>query len=611
MIRLRLPLIRYPLFLWAIVANSLLLACGKAYAVDAIVSGGIDSTDSVVINVNSDGSGGIFAIVVGSNYNGYSGDLSLPAWDLVSGVRPGVGGQPQAQFEMDANSVTMNKATSVKSTLGVTGATTLNSTLAVAGASTLSSTLAVTGAATMGSTLGVTGATTLGSTLNVADATTLSSTLAVTGAATMSSTLGVTGVSTLGRSTISGSSGGTTILKGGTNSGVLTLQDGNTVGGGNPDGTSITIAGSGGGNAATVFQTTTNATTTSVATAVGTSANYAGGSTATVQAGPTNVVTVNSGNAGAAPGVAINGVVGTGSTSTTGVLVTGSGQNSQPYTSTDRSNGTIPTWADVALQSKSYGLGDPKLGSAILITDYGIQINSPQPIAGQQITNNTANNNSTGSIVNNNGLNAGSGSVTNNTGNNSGSGSATNNFGMNSSTSGGTVANNIGGIGGNGNAANTIGQNNGTGTAINGFGTGSGVTNNFIGNNNPTSFVQLDGGPSRMTLNGNGATFSNSSTGGPIQVHGVADGTAPSDAANVSQVFSGVAASMATAPSVANLKPGEAGFGLGFGHYAGYSALGLNLTYYARNEAQLNLGVARGIQSGAQTAFRASIGFKF
>jgi fibronectin-binding autotransporter adhesin len=456
----------------------------------------------------------------------------------------------------------------------------------------------------------VDGATTLSSTLGVTGAATLSSTLGVTGAATLSSTLGVTGASTLGRSTISGATGAT-VLKGGTNSGTLTLQDGNTVAAGaTPAGTSITISGSGGGTAATVFQTTTNAGTTSVTTAVGTSSTAYTGSTAILQAG-SNAVTVNSGNVGDSPGVRIDGVVRTGSTSTTGVLITGSGQNSQPYTTADRTNGVAPTWADVAIQSKSYGLGDPTLGSAILITDYGIQMISPQPITGQLITNNTGINNSTGNMVNNSGMNTSSGSVTNNTGGNSGSGSATNNLGMNSSTTGGTVANNIGGISGNGNVTNMIGQNNGTGIATNGFGTGSGVTNNFIGNNNPGSTVQLDGGSSRMTLNGNGATFSNPSTGGPIQVHGVADGSSPHDAVNVRQLFSGVAASMATAPTVTNMKPGDAGVGVGFGQYGGYSAMGINLTYYARNEAQLNLGVARSMQSGAQTAIRASVGFKF
>jgi hypothetical protein len=635
-------------------------ASDHARAADGIVSSGIDSTASVVINTKSDGLGGntpgLFAVVVGTDYNGYSGnvddiDLNNPGSvrnrRFLFGELPGM----QAQFQVNTDSVQMNRntfianegtfgvsgattlnstlgvagaatlsssldvtgASTLRSTLGVSGATTLSSTLGVSGATTLSRTLGVSGATTLSSTLGVAGAATLSSTLGVAGATTLGSTLGVAGATTLSSTLDVTGVSTLGRSTIAGATGNAaTVLKGGTNSGILTLQDGNTAAAGTtPAGTSITISGSGGGTAATVFQATTNANTTSVTTTVGTNASYAGGSTAALQAGPANAVTVNSGNAGATPGVSINGVVGTGSNSTTGVRITGSGQNSQSYTTADRSNGVIPTWADVAIQSKSYGLGDPTLGGAILLTDYGIQMISPQPIVGQQATNNAGINNSTGNIVNNNGMNTSSGSVLNNTGGNSGSGSAVNNLGMNSSTSGGTVANHIGGISGNGAVANTIGQNNGTGIATNGFGTGTGVTNNFIGNNNSGSTVQLDGGSSRMTLNGNGATFSNPSTGGPIQLHGVADGSSPHDAVNVRQLFGGVAASMATAPTVTNLKPGDAGVGVGFGHYGGYSAMGINMTYYARNEAQLNLGIARSMQSGGQTGIRASVGFKF
>ncbi len=561
---------------------------GKAYAVGGIVSAGLDTTGGIVANADSDADGvGIFSVVVGSDYTGY-GD---------PGTAPGL----QAQFQVNVNSVQMNRNTNITNggTLGVTGATTLSSTLLVNGATTLD------GATTINNSL-VTDNGAIAANLRVNSSTNQAS-LTVRAAALGSTDSGIfiNGVDT-------GVAKPNVQVKGGTRSGILALQDGDAPSNlATPAGTSITISGSGGGTAATVFQTTTNANTTSVTTAVGTNASYAGGSTATLQAGSTNAVTVNSGNAGVTPGVSINGVVGTGSTSTTGVLITGSGQNSQPYTTADRTNGVTPTWADVAIQSKSYGLGNPTLGAAILITDYGVQMISPQPIAGQQIINNTGINNSTGSIVNNNGMNTSSGSVINNTGGNSGSGSATNNFGMNGSTSGGTVANNIGGTSGNGNVTNTIGQNNGTGIATNGFGTGSGVTNNFIGNNNSGSTVQLDGGSSRMTLNGNGATFSNPTTGGPIQVHGVADGSSPHDAVNVRQLFSGIAASMATAPTVTNMKPGDAGVGVGFGQYGGYSAMGINLTYYARNEAQLNLGIARSMQSGAQTAVRASVGFKF
>ena len=72
------------------------------------------------------------------------------------------------------NTATLD-ATTLSSTLAVTGATTLASTLGVTGATTLSSTLAVTGATTLSSTLAVTGATTLSSTLTVANLTTINS----------------------------------------------------------------------------------------------------------------------------------------------------------------------------------------------------------------------------------------------------------------------------------------------------------------------------------------------------------------------------------------------------------------------------------------------------
>ena len=123
------------------------------------------------------------------------------------------------------NVIATNGNTRVAGTLGVTGATTLSSTLAVTGNisvntnkfnvtarngnTRLAGTLGVSGATTLSSTLDVTGNlsvntnkfnvtaasgnTTLAGTLGVTGATTLSSTLGVTGATTLSSTLAVTG----------------------------------------------------------------------------------------------------------------------------------------------------------------------------------------------------------------------------------------------------------------------------------------------------------------------------------------------------------------------------------------------------------------------------------
>src|SRR5210317_1718059 len=93
-------------------------------------------------------------------------------------------------------------------------------------------TLTVDEAATIGTTLGVTGATTLSSTLGVTGATTLSSTLGVTGATTLSSTLAVTGTSTLtGNVTASNDlsvGGNLTVTGNATISGNLTFGDADT-----------------------------------------------------------------------------------------------------------------------------------------------------------------------------------------------------------------------------------------------------------------------------------------------------------------------------------------------------------------------------------------------
>ena len=282
------------------------------------------------------------------------------------------------------------------------------------------------------------------------------------------------------------------------------VQDGDNESSINITPTSITSSVTDGTNTSSVtieadsiVSSSTDGTDTSSITINPTTIAINAASSATLQAG-SNVINVDKGTSGSSPGVTIDGTVSGASTSTTGVLITGSGQNSESYTNDDRAQGSIPTWADIAIQSKSYGDGDPTKGSAILVTDYGVQIISPQPIAGQKITNNTAINNSTGIIVNNNGsntssgsvennngMNSGSGSVVNNTGGTSGSGSATNNIGVNTSTTGGTATNNVGGITGNGTVANSFGNNESTtgGTANNtiGMSTGNGTTNNQIG----------------------------------------------------------------------------------------------------------------------------------
>ena len=87
------------------------------------------------------------------------------------------------------DTLTVDEAATVGTTLGVTGATTLSSTLGVTGAATLSSTLAVTGATTLSSTLAVTGTSTLTGNVTATNDLSIGGNLTVTGDATISGNL--------------------------------------------------------------------------------------------------------------------------------------------------------------------------------------------------------------------------------------------------------------------------------------------------------------------------------------------------------------------------------------------------------------------------------------
>jgi len=96
-----------------------------------------------------------------------------------------------------SGTTTVDGVTTLNDALEVKGATGLNSTLDVTGSATLKSTLEVKGATGLNSTLDVTGSATLKSTLEVKGATGLNSTLDVTGSVTLKDTLNVTGATTI------------------------------------------------------------------------------------------------------------------------------------------------------------------------------------------------------------------------------------------------------------------------------------------------------------------------------------------------------------------------------------------------------------------------------
>jgi hypothetical protein len=111
-----------------------------------------------------------------------------------------------------------------------------------------------------------------------------------------------------------------------------------------------------------------------------------------------------------------------------------------------------------------------------------------------------------------------------------------------------------------------------------------------------------------MTLDDRGATFSNPANGAPIQVHGVADGTAPFDAVNVRQLYSGLAAVLASTPDI-DLAPGRTGMAFGLGGYGGYSAIGLGFGHMYENGATVRASAAKA--SDSEVAYRASVSWSW
>lgn len=120
----------------------------------------------------------------------------------------------------------------------------------------------------------------------------------------------------------------------------------------------------------------------------------------------------------------------------------------------------------------------------------------------------------------------------------------------------------------------------------------------------------MSGGVSSTSLSlaDNGATFSNSETGRPVQVHGVADGTADFDATNVRQLYSGLAAVLAATPEL-RLTPGKTGAGIGLGSYGGFHAVGFGLGHMYDNGAVLTVSAGKAAHS--KVAYKAGLSWSW
>ena len=101
-----------------------------------------------------------------------------------------------------------------------------------------------------------------------------------------------------------------------------------------------------------------------------------------------------------------------------------------------------------------------------------------------------------------------------------------------------------------------------------------------------------------LMLNDNGARFSNSATGEPVTVTGVADGKSSFDAVNVRQ-FAGAVAAVAATANLPATDPGKTGsVGVAIGSYMGKSALALGAQYRVLPGATVKFSVASGLNKG-------------
>jgi hypothetical protein len=114
-----------------------------------------------------------------------------------------------------------------------------------------------------------------------------------------------------------------------------------------------------------------------------------------------------------------------------------------------------------------------------------------------------------------------------------------------------------------------------------------------------------------LTLNDSGARFSNSATGAPVTVTGVADGRSDFDAVNVRQYSQAIAAVTATA----NIPVPDAGknvsVGVGLGNFMGKTALAFGGHYRMSANSMIKASIASGVGSGSKPVFGVGAGWSW
>lgn len=114
------------------------------------------------------------------------------------------------------------------------------------------------------------------------------------------------------------------------------------------------------------------------------------------------------------------------------------------------------------------------------------------------------------------------------------------------------------------------------------------------------SSTTLSGGTrsTNLTLNDNGATFSNAATGAPTRVTGVANGASDFDAVNVRQ-FSAAVAGVAASANIPGLDTNKTtSVGVGIGSYMSSQALAFGGSYRFSDKGVLRASLATGLNTG-------------
>lgn len=128
-----------------------------------------------------------------------------------------------------------------------------------------------------------------------------------------------------------------------------------------------------------------------------------------------------------------------------------------------------------------------------------------------------------------------------------------------------------------------------------------------------------------FTLDDNGATLGNSATGAPVQLHGIANGTAANDAVNFSQLntleqkvdknatraFSGIAQIAAMQAIPAPIAGKNYSIGMGGGFYAGQQAMAFGGKANVGEHLNVSASVANGFGSNKDMAASVGAGFSW